>query len=196
MDTGDGNKKKAKKKGKPEKSPGRWAVEVFFIAVALSAVLSFASDRALDGAGVAVAFVVLLAFILLGIFFDIIGVAVTAADEKPFHSMASRKTPGAQEALGLIRRADKVSSLLNDVIGDICGIIAGSTVAVIVTQVQAAFSLPAIAATAVSLLVTALASGLTIGGKALGKSFAIAKSTQVLQLVGRFLHLFSRKKKR
>ena len=198
MDTGDSSnqKKKPKKKGKPEKSPGRWAVEVFFIAVALSAVLSFASDRALDGAGVLLAFVVLLAFILLGIFFDVIGVAVTAADEKPFHSMAARKTPGAREALDLIRRADKVSSFCNDVIGDICGIIAGSTVAVIVTQVQAAFGLPAAAATVVSLLVTALASGLTIGGKALGKSFAIAKSTQVLQLVGRFLHLFSRKKKR
>ena len=193
MDTGDSNKKKPKKKGKPEKSPGRWAVEVFFIAVALSAVLSCASDRALDGAGVVLASVVLLAFILLGIFFDVIGVAVTAADEKPFHSMAARKTPGAQEALGLIRKADKVSSFCNDVVGDICGIIAGSTVAVIVVRAQALFGAPGVV---VSLLVTALTSGLTIGGKALGKSFAIARSTQVLQLVGRFLHLFSRKKKR
>ena len=192
MDTGDG-KKNGKKKGKPKKSPGRWAVQVFFIAVALSAVLSLASDRALDGAGIALAFVVLLAFILLGIFFDIIGVAVTAADEKPFHSMAARKTPGAQEALGLIRKADQVSSFCNDVVGDICGIISGSTGAVIVVRMQAAFGLPA---TVLSLAVTALASGLTIGGKALGKSFAIAKSTAVLQLVGRFLHLFSRKKKR
>lgn len=192
MDTGDG-KKNGKKKGRPKKSPGRWAVQVFFIAVALSAVLSLASDRALDGAGIALAFVVLLAFILLGIFFDIIGVAVTAADEKPFHSMAARKTPGAQEALGLIRKADQVSSFCNDVVGDICGIISGSTGAVIVVRMQAAFGLPA---TVLSLAVTALASGLTIGGKALGKSFAIAKSTAVLQLVGRFLHLFSRKKKR
>ena len=195
MDAG-GNKdgkKKPKKKGRPEKSPGRWAVEVFCIAVALSAALSFASDRALNGAGIAVAFVVLLAFVLLGIFFDIIGVAVTAADEKPFHSMAARKTPGAKEALRLIRRADKVSSFCNDVVGDICGIIAGSTVAVIVVRMQAAFSLPAVAG---SLALTALTSGLTIGGKALGKSFAIARSTEVLQLVGRFLHLFSSKKKR
>lgn len=193
MDTGDGNRRKPKKKGKQERSPGRWAVQVFFIAVILSAVLGFASDRALDGAGAVTAFVVLLAFILLGIFFDIIGVAVTAADEKPFHSMAARKAPGAQEALSLIRRADRVSSFCNDVVGDICGIIAGTTVAVIVVQLQTAFGLPAMA---LSLPLTALASGLTIGGKALGKSFAIARSTAVLQLVGRFLHLFSRKKKR
>ena len=195
MDTGD-SKKNAKKREKPEKSSGKWAVQVFFIAVVLSAAMSFASDQALNGAGVAVAFAVLLAFILLGIVFDIIGVSVTAADEKPFHSMAAHKTPGAREALGLIRKADKVSSFCNDVVGDICGIITGSTVAVIVTQLQAALGLPAMAATAVSLLVTALASGLTIGGKALGKSFAIARSTAVLQLVGRFLHLFSRKNKR
>jgi len=195
LDIGD-SKKNTKKKGKSEKSSGKWAVQVFFIAVVLSAVLSFASDQALDGAGVAVAFAVLLLFILLGICFDIIGVAVTAADVKPFHSMAAHKTPGAKEALGLIRKADKVSSFCNDVVGDICGIISGSTAAVIVTQVQGAFGLPAMATMMVSLLVTALTSGLTIGGKALGKSFAIAKSTAVLQLVGRFLHLFSRKKKR
>ena len=192
MDTGD-SKKKPKKKGKPERSPGRWAFEVFLIAVALSAVLSLASDRALNGAGMIAAFVVLLAFIVLGIFFDVIGVAVTAADERPFHSMAARKTPGAQEALGLIRKADRVSSFCNDVVGDICGIIAGSTVAVIVVRAQTLFGVPGMV---VSLLVTALTSGLTIGGKALGKSFAIARNTQVLQLVGRFLHLFSRKKKR
>ena len=194
MDTGDikDSKKKPPKKGKQGKSSSRWAVQVFFIAVILSAVLSFASDQALDGAGIGVAFAVLLAFILLGIVFDIIGVSVTAADEKPFHSMAARKTPGAREAIGLIRKADKVSSFCNDVVGDICGIISGSTGAVIVTQLYAAFGLPSIA---MSLAVTALASGLTIGGKALGKSFAIAKSTAVLQLVGRILHIFSRSKK-
>lgn len=192
MDADSKKQKQQKKKGKGENSSGRWAVQVFFIAVFLSAALSFASDQALNGAGLAVAFAVLLAFILLGIIFDIIGVAVTAADEKPFHSMAARKTPGAREALGLIRKADKVSSFCNDVVGDICGIISGSTGAVIVVQIQSAFGMPGVV---ISLAVTALTSGLTIGGKALGKSFAIAKSTAVLQLVGRFLHLFSRKKR-
>ena len=63
MDTGDikDSKKKPPKKGKQGKSSSRWAVQVFFIAVTLSAALSFASDQALDGAGLAVAFVVLLA---------------------------------------------------------------------------------------------------------------------------------------
>lgn len=197
MDISDSKKKPEKKGKKPEKgkkeSKFRWAIQVFFISVALSAVLTLASDQALDGAGLPLAFGVLAGFILLGILFDIIGVAVTAADEKPFHSMAARRTPGAREALGLIRKAEKVSSFCNDVVGDICGIISGSTAAVIVTQIQQALSLRSVA---ISLAITAVVSGLTIGGKAVGKAVAIENSTAVLQLVGRFLHLFSRKKKR
>ena len=81
----------------------RWAVQVFFISVVLSAVLTLASEEALDGAGLPIAFAVLAAFILLGIVFDIIGVAVTAADERPFHSMAAQNTPGAREALEGVR---------------------------------------------------------------------------------------------
>ena len=202
MDIGDSKKKtdskseaKNKKGKKEEKKPGRfrWAIQVFCISVVLSAALNLASSNALEGAELPVAFAVLLAFILLGILFDIIGVAVTAADERPFHSMAAHKTPGAREALGLIRRASKVSSFCNDVVGDICGIISGSTAAVIVLRLQEAFSLKSVV---LSLAMTALVSGLTIGGKAIGKTFAIDKSTTVLQLVGRFLHLFSGKRKR
>ena len=192
MDTGD-NKKKPDKKAKKSNNPTRWAIQVFVISVVLSAALSFASGEALEGADLIAAFAVLAAFILLGILFDIIGVAVTAADEKPFHSMAARKVPGAREALGLIRKANKVSSFCNDVVGDICGIISGSTGAVIVLRLQAFITNRS---TAQTLAITALITGLTIGGKALGKTFAITKSTAVLQLVGRVLHLFSRHKKR
>ena len=62
MDTGDSSKKKPEKNGKKreekkEKKPGRlrWPIQVFCISVVLSAVLSFASEEALDGAGLAMA---------------------------------------------------------------------------------------------------------------------------------------------
>ena len=195
MDTDSNSKKKSDKDKKNKKNESRmgWAVQVFFISVALSGALSFASGGVLSGAGIVLAAGVLAAFILLGILFDIIGVAVTAADEKPFHSMAARKIPGAKEALGLIRKASRVSSFCNDVVGDICGIISGTTAAVIVARIQSALS---VRSTLISLAVTALVSGLTIGGKAIGKAVAMEKSTAVLQLVGRFLHLFSGNKKR
>ena len=107
MDADGTTKKKAEKDKKSKKDSGRarWAVQVFCISVVLSGALSFASGEVLEGAGLALAFAVLAAFIVLGIVFDIIGVAVTAADEKPFHSMAAHRTPGAKEALGLIRQA-------------------------------------------------------------------------------------------
>ena len=127
---------------------------------------------------------------LPGILFDIIGVAVTAADPRPFHSMAAHKEPGAKEALMLLRNAGRVSSVCNDVVGDICGIVSGTTTAVIVVRLQAAFSLPE--SVLLSVAVTALVSGLTIGGKALGKTVALNKSTSVVYWVGRFLHLFHR----
>lgn len=182
---------KKQQKGKSP-SPYRWALTVFLMAVVLSAVLSLASESMLEGAGVTAALLMLALFIGLGIVFDIVGVAVTAADPKPFHAMASHKEKGAKQSLMLLRNAGRVSSVCNDVVGDICGIISGSTGAVIVVQIQTAFGMPGMV---ISLAVTALTSGLTIGGKALGKSFAIAKSTAVLQLVGRLLHLFSRKKR-
>lgn len=190
--TGEKAPKKAEKpekSGKKKESRFRWAVQVFFISVALSAVLSLVSNEAMAGAGLALAFGVLMGFILLGILFDIIGVAVTAADERPFHSMAAHKIPGARKALRLIRRANKVSSFCNDVVGDICGIVSGATGAVIVTQLQRAFNMQTVL---LSVAVTALVSGLTIGGKALSKTFAMKQSTRVVYLAGRFLHLFHR----
>ena len=110
---------------------------------------------------------ILVLFIVLGIVFDIIGVAVTAADPKPFHSMAAhREKGGAKEALSLLRNADRVSSVCNDVVGDICGIVSGATGAVIVARLQSGLNFQSVW---ISVGVTALVSGLTIGGKAIGK---------------------------
>ena len=183
--------KPRRRREKERPGPYRWAVQVFFLAIGLSAALSLASETSLSGAGAAAAALVLAVFIGLGILFDIIGVAVTAADPRPFHSMAAHKEPGAKEALTLLKNAGRVSSVCNDVVGDICGIVSGTTAAVIVLRLQETFSL---ASVGTSLAVTALVSGLTIGGKAVGKTFAIEKSTAVLQIVGRVLHVFSRHK--
>lgn len=186
-DKTDRNKGKSKSK---KKSGCSWALRVFVLAVALSALLSFFSSTALEGTGYAVAIIVLAVFIALGIVFDMIGVAVTAADPKPFHSMAAHKEKGAKEAIRLLKNANQVSSFCNDVVGDICGIVSGSTAAVIVVQLQRDFSTTSIL---ISIGVTALISGITIGGKALGKSVAINDCTKVVYRVARImnaLHLY------
>ncbi len=189
MKESQGSKKKNKKKGK-ESSKLRWPLTVFFMAIALSSVLSLASEAMLDGADIAFALLILAAFIGIGIVFDIVGVAVTAADAKPFHSMAAHKEKGAKEALMLLRNASHVSSVCNDVVGDICGIVSGTTAAVIVIQLQHFLNSQNIL---ISVLFTALISGLTIGGKAIGKTFAISQSTKVVYWSGRFLYFFHRR---
>ena len=86
------------KTGKKEHNHYRWALTAFVMAVALSGLLSLSSEAILENAGLLLALLILALFIGLGILFDIIGVAVTAADPRPFHSMAAHKEPGAKEA--------------------------------------------------------------------------------------------------
>ena len=174
-----------KNKKKNSGSSKHWVLHVFLMSVVLSAVLSFLSSVALTGVGYAVATLVLLFFIALGILFDVIGVAVTAADPRPFHSMAAHKERGGKEAIRLLNNANRVSSFCNDVVGDICGIVSGSTAAVIISQLQRSFSTTTVL---ISIAVTAVISGLTIGGKAMGKTIAIQDSTNVVHRVARVLH--------
>ena len=82
-----------------------------------------------------ISFIVVIIIILISIIFDIIGTAVTAADETPFHAMASRKLYGAKQAIKLIRNADKVSNFCNDVVGDICGVISGAASSYIIIEI-------------------------------------------------------------
>ena len=163
----------------------RWVVTIFFVTIFVSGLISFASDTIMAGSSMLVAFIILLVIILIGILFDIVGVAVTSADEKPFHSMAARKVPGAQEAIRLLRKAERVSSICNDVVGDICGVVSGSASATIAAQVLTAFtfSWPQM----VTLLMSALVAGLTVGGKAIGKTFAMRSCTKIVHSVGKII---------
>ena len=142
----------------------------------------------MSGSHIAVAFLILFAIVLLGILFDIVGVAVTSADEKPFHSMAARKVPGAQEAIKLLRNADKVGSICNDVIGDICGVVSGSASATIAAKVLSSGLVSMTWGQIVTLGMSALVAGLTVGGKAMGKNVAINSCTSIVQMVGALIY--------
>lgn len=164
----------------------KWVVTIFLVTIVISGTISLISDEVMASSSLPVAFLILLVIILVGIVFDIVGMAVASADEKPFHSMAAKKVPGAQEAIRLLRNAERVSSICNDVVGDICGVVSGSASATIAAQVIRSFSFswPQI----VTLLMSALAAGLTVGGKAIGKSIAIDSCTEIVHMVGRVIH--------
>ena len=166
----------------------RWVIIIFLVTILVSGTISFTSDILMANSTMLVAFIILLVIVLIGIIFDVIGVAVTSADEKPFHSMAARKVPGAQEAIRLLRNAERVSSICNDVVGDICGVVSGSASATIAAQVLQKFEFTM--ASAVPLIMSALVAGLTVGGKAIGKTFAMNSCTKIVHSVGRIVWLF------
>lgn len=178
----------------------RWAVSVFFVTILVSGLISFGSEELMSVSSTAVAFLVLLAIVLIGVVFDAIGMAVASADEKPFHSMAARKVPGAQEAIALLRNAERVSSICNDVFGDICGVVSGSASATIAVQLLQNFDLSW--GKVIPLLLSALVAGITVGAKAIGKYLALNFCTSMVHGVGVIIYhlshipdIFRRKKK-
>ena len=173
----------------------RWVVTIFLVTIFISGIISLISDAVMANSSLTVAFFILFGIIAVGIVFDVIGMAVATADEKPFHSMAARKVPGAHESITLLRNAERVSSICNDVVGDICGVISGSASATIAALIltNAEIGWPR----GVSLTMSAMAAGLTVGGKAIGKTVAVNSCTQIVHMVGRLiftLHGFAKKK--
>ena len=180
---------KPKKKNQPSQKPRlvntKWVATIMPVSFVLSVVMSYLSNEVLGSSGTFLSFVVLFFFIALGIVFDMIGIAAASATEKEFHSMAAHRVRGAKEAVWMTRNAEKVSSICNDVVGDICGIVSGATGALIVANITAGMN--GVQVVLISLLITGMISALTIGGKAAGKGVAIAFSSRVLSICGRIL---------
>lgn len=181
---------KKKEKIKKEHIDVKWIITILIMSFGISFGLSFVSQMTIPNLSLVLGIIVTLLFIALGILFDIIGVSVTSADEAVFHSMNARKVKGASVAVKFKKNADKVSSFCNDVIGDICGIVsgaAGTTIAAIITTTYNIDPL------VVALTVSATIAALTIGGKAIGKSFAINKSDIILYEFAKLVSTFYKK---
>ncbi len=165
-----------------------WIIKIVLMAFILSLSFSFMTDSVIPNVPIFVSLLILILFITLGIIFDMIGVSVTVAEEKVFHSMASRTVRGAKTAIQLIKNNSKVSSFCNDVVGDVCGIISGSAGVSIAMSISRSFN---INLGLVSLVITSLIARITIGGKALGKSHAINKSNAILYRFAKFIDIFT-----
>ena len=181
---------KKKEKVKKEHVDKKWIATVVIVAFLTSFTLSFISEMTIPNLSLWLGILVTLFFIFLGIFFDIIGVSVTTADEAVFHSMSSRKVKGANVAVKFKKNADKVSSFCCDVIGDVCGIISGAAGTTIAAILVTQFKFNTLFT---SITVAAIIAAITIGGKAIGKSFAINKSNIVLYEFAKFISNFYKK---
>lgn len=165
----------------------RWIIRITIIAFLITLFFSGTSEMVMKNVNVIFGIFIIIFFIIIGVIFDMVGIAVASADEKPFHSMASKQVRGAKTGVMMIKNAEKVSAFCNDVIGDICNIMSGSAGIVIAGNLSINNSLnfaPTI------LLITSLIAATTIGGKAMGKSLAINKSEVIVfkfaKIVGAF----------
>ena len=171
-----------------EKTNSHWVIKVVVVGIITSMTFTLASARILGSVGYVMAFILLIIFISLGIIFDLVGVAVTAADMAPLHAKAAHREKGTTEAIRMIKNAEKVSSICNDVVGDISSIVSGSTAAIITARLMTDFSTENIL---IQMAVSAFVTALTIGGKAVGKMMAINSSTLIVLRVGKIINFVS-----
>ena len=167
----------------------KWTLKVFFLTFILAVIFSLVTNM-LGNFNNIVLIICTITIIFIGILFDLIGTAVLSCDTKVLHSKASQKIKGAREAIKLAKNASTVASFCNDVIGDVCGIISGSLVTILIVNLYSGNNL-----SIWNIIITSILSSLTVGGKALGKTLGIKKSNDIVFFVGRFFSLFTRNKK-
>ena len=180
-----------KEKKKKELVDKIWVLRILIITFVVSFLMSFISEITVPNFNLYIGIFIALLFIFIGILFDVIGVAVTAASAKVFHSMNSRRVKGADVAVLFITNNEKVSSFCCDVIGDICGVISGTTSITISLLISNNTGFDKFM---VTLIVTAIIASITIGGKAIGKSYAINKCDIILYEVSKFISHFYKSK--
>ena len=192
----ESNKKEELQKTK--KKPMNWAVKATIITFVLSFFLGVFADVLSKNLNFVPALLVLVFIIMVGIIADMAGIAIATADEKTLNAMAARKMKGAKEALSLLKNAEKATSIFNDVIGDIAGIISGATGATIGVYVIGMLGDILTSGNAqigelitLSILSAVIAS-LTVGGKAVGKKYAIKNAEKIVYLVGKISHTVQR----
>lgn len=186
----DKSQKDDKKKKSSKKKRNVWWIKATVISLVLSAFFSYLSEIVSNAEQIVVVIVLLAFLILSGILFDAIGVAVTSCDTTPIISMASRKVYGAKTALWLTKNSDTVSSVCNDIVGDIFSIISGACSAALVVKIT--MSLEQTWQIVLSIAVSAIVSAMTIGGKAFMKKIAISNSKDFVMFVARVLAIFNK----
>ena len=190
----DHSEKKAKDPAKKNSKGTAWAVKITLITFVLACCVTFITEIASTRSNIIISILLLLFLIVVAILFDAIGVAATSCDPAPLLSMASRKIKGAYYAVKLVKNAEKVSNICNDVIGDMAGIISGICTATIVLKIASADKNINEYSLLFSILMSSVVSAVTVGGKAFFKTVAMKNSKEMMLFAGKFISVFTRKK--
>lgn len=173
----------------------KWSIFITIITFILACIFSVTSTIILEGVGWGIGMLIVLILILINIVFDMMGIASASAEEKPFHAMAAARVIGSKQAIRIIRNADRFSNFCNDVIGDIVGIISGAGTAIVITKLLlfSGHENHLVISTLVSVIFAGIVSALTVGGKALGKSFSIYYSGKFVLFTGKIFYFLERR---
>lgn len=166
-----------------------WLITVLIMSFVLSMSMSLLSEGVIPKINVIFGILIILLFIFISVIFDMIGVAITAQDETPFNSMASKKIKGSTHSVKLIKNSDKLASICCDVIGDVCGVVSGSAGMMVAASLSKKVTLNP---TYLILIITATIASLTITSKAFGKTIAIKNSKAITERVGKVIHIFKK----
>lgn len=168
-----------------------WSLAIAVITLVLAAIFSIVSTYLISGVTWAIGMVIVFIIVFIGIFFDMLGIAATAADETPFHAMAAERVNGSKQSILIVRSADRFASFCNDVIGDISGIISGTASAIVVISFTISMGQreDSVFHYIVAVVFTSVVAAVTVGGKAFGKSMAIRYSTPILFQVGKLFYI-------
>ncbi|MCI8277798.1 MAG: hypothetical protein HFJ46_07875 [Clostridia bacterium] len=161
-----------------------WIIVVLVSTFLLSLLFSYISNTAITKLDLIPGIIILVLVILVGVFFDLVGVAVTVANEEHFHAQASKKIKGSKTAIKLIRNSAKVSNFCADVIGDICGVLSGAISAIIALKLTESYGMSSY----FQFVISALVASFTVGGKAFTKEIAKNKSTEIISFITKIIN--------
>ena len=168
-----------------------WILKVLLFTFIITLLTSGLSNYVANNTNIIILIIITVLITIIGIFFDMIGTSVLTAKESNFHSMASYKVKGSKLGIKLIKNRSNIASFCNDVVGDICGIISGSMGAMIAIYISSKLKLDV---TISGIIIASLLSTITIGGKALGKKYAIKQSDKIILLISNILSKFKKEK--
>lgn len=185
---------KVEVKAKKSKIKLGWPLRIFVLTLSMSLLFGVLSEFVLSKCGIVIAIIVIAVLLVIAVFFDGVGVAVTACDGEAFKTMEKEGVRGARIASAMVKNCEKVASFSCDIVGDICSILSGSAGAAIVGKINMPWGTNA--QVLVATLVGGFIASLTVFGKALGKTYAINNSASFVYKFARLISLFNLRKKR
>ncbi len=179
-------------KKRSSKKTKYWVPKILVITLIIAGGISVVTESLMGNVSAITAAFIILVIMLIGIIFDLIGIAFASCDPAPFISMASKKIKKAKSAIRLLQNADIVSNICGDVVGDICGIVSGAAGAAIAIKI--AVSEPDLFIWAI--VISSVIAAVTVAGKAAGKSIAIRKNKEIVGIVAYIFMFFDSEDKK